>query len=765
MRSLYALIRKDLKGYFDQPTGYILLVIFAGVLAYLFFFVSPFTTNQETSARDLFNLLPWLLVVFVPASTMRLIAEEQRDGTLEILLTQPIRTWIVLLAKFLAGLIFVGIAILATLGIPLAIESAGNLDEGAVVAQYVGSLFLAASFVSVGLFTSSMTRNQIVAFILGLFLITVLMLAGLSVVVDALPDRVSSLLRTLSPVTHFSSIARGVIDLRDVLYFVALVSTFLSAAFLMIRGKSLSHQSPQYRNLQLGVAGLIVFSVLVGWFGNSIGGRLDLTEDKLYTLSPATGEILSQLDDILTVTLFSSKDPPADISVATRDVNDFLDDFAASSRGDVKIVRRYPDPDAAAGVDLQAAELTKGQKAAVEAQRAGIPARAFNVRGQSEIGIKVGYLGLTMTYADRRERIPFIASIEGFEYRIASLANNMIQRERKTVGFLTGHGEKLKDQELRTLTSQLEQQYRVIDLLATEDVPLDLSGVDVLIIPGPTQRISDVEQEALHSYLESGGKAMILIDSVLIDQQQMRAVPNRFSFRDFVLRYGVVVEDDLVFDLRANETLPFPSRLGTVLLPYPYWAHVVTVDARVTGDVETVLLPWASSIGITESQIGRVEVISLLMSGPTASVDHAYGDVGPNSPSLEVTESQLFESDLGVAIAAQTEGTSSDEQAQGAFRLVVVGDSEWLTEALAGGAPQNVGLGLNLIDWLAQEDTLASIRSKVITSRRLDFSSQTHQNIVQYVNIVGVPLTLIVIGLILYIRRRGIGLREYTREK
>ena len=181
--------------------------------------------------------------------------------------------------------------------------------------------------------------------------------------------------------------------------------------------------------------------------------------------------------------------------------------------------------------------------------------------------------------------------------------------------------------------------------------------------------------------------------------------------------------------------------------------------------METVLLPWASSLGITESQIGRVEVISLLMSGPTASVDHAYGDVGPNSPSLEVTESQLFESDLGVAIAAQTEGTSSDEQAQGAFRLVVVGDSEWLTEALAGGAPQNVGLGLNLIDWLAQEDTLASIRSKVITSRRLDFSSQTHQNIVQYVNIVGVPLTLIVIGLILYIRRRGIGLREYTREK
>ena len=328
MRSLFALVRKDLKGYLDQPTGYILIVLFVGVISWFFFFVTGFSVEAEASVRSLFSMLPWILLVLVPASTMRLLAEEQRDGTLETLLTQPIQAWVVLIAKFLSGLIFVAVAILATIGIPILVGTAGNLDEGGVIAQYVGSLFLAASFVSIGLFTSSLTRNQIVAFIVGLATISILMLIGLDAVASTLPDRVSILVQALSPVTHFDSIARGVIDLRDVLYFVALVSAFLSAAFLTIRSKSLSHQSPQFRNLQLGVAGLIVFAVLVGWFGSSIKGRLDLTEDKLFTLSPGTEQILSGLDDLLTIKFYASKDPPTEIRVARRDVSDFLDDFA-----------------------------------------------------------------------------------------------------------------------------------------------------------------------------------------------------------------------------------------------------------------------------------------------------------------------------------------------------------------------------------------------------------------------------------------------------
>ena len=757
MRSPFlALIRKDLKGYFDQPTGYILLVIFVGAISYLFFFVSPFRNNAEASVRDLFNLLPWLLALFAPAATMRLLSEEQRDGTLELLLTHPIRGWTVLLAKFLSGLIFVGVAILATVGIPIALATAGNLDVGAVVAQYVGSLFLAAAFVSIGLFTSSITRNQIVAFILGLFVVAVLMLWGLDTVVDALPDRLAGLLKTLSPVTRFRSIARGVIDLRDVLYFIALVSTFLSATFLMVRARTLSHQSPQYRNLQLGVAGLMVLSLLVGWSGNSIGGRLDLTEDKLFTLSEGTEKILAGLDDLLTVTLYASNDPPPSIALVTRDVNDFLDDLAASSDGNVKIVRKYPD----AEVDPETAvlDLTENEKAAVEARLAGIPAVPFEVRGESERGVKIGYLGIDMTYADTRQIVPFIRGVDGFEYLIASLAYRMTQRERKTVAFLTGSGQKSREQGLQTLSSLLERQFDVTEIEAIPDRSPDLSEVDVLIIAGPTQEIPGSVQEAVQAYLDDGGKAMILVDTVVIDQQRLLALPNRNSFADFVSRYGVIVEDDLVFDVESNEALPFTTQFGDVLLAFPYWMRVPVVDRKVAGDVDPVILPWASSIGIADSEMGPVEIVPLLETTPFAAIDFNYREVGPNSPAFQaVAQENRVQSIMGVAVASLEDASDG----RGSFRLVVVGDSDWIGDAVVARAQENVLLGLNLIDWLAQEDALAAIRSKVVSSRQLLFSSSGHENAVRYANIIGVPLGLVVISLLLYVRRRSISARVY----
>ncbi|MDP6402528.1 MAG: Gldg family protein [SAR202 cluster bacterium] len=759
MRSFYALVRKDLKGYFDQPTGYILLVIFTGVVGYLFFFVSDFRTNEEASIRAMFSVqslftLPWLLAIFVPAATMRLLAEEQRDGTLEILLTQPIHAWNVLMAKFTAGLIFVSVAILATLGIPIALKFAGNLDDGTVVTQYVGSIFMAAAFISIGLFTSSLTRNQIVAFIMGVFLTAVLMLVGMDIVIDSLPNRVSELLLTLSPVTHFENMARGVIDLRDILYFIALISTFLSASYLMIRSKTLSHRSPQFRNLQLGVVGLIVLSLLVGWFGSSIGGRLDLSEDKLYALSQGTEDILGELDDILTVKLFASKDPPVEISVVTRDVKDFLDDFSERSGGKVRLIRRFPsDPE-------------EDQ----EALLAGVAPKQFSVIGQRVTTLEEAYLGLVMTYADKRETIPFIGnSIEGFEYRIASLANKMIgDRDRKTVAFLTGHGEKSKDADLTILQSEMGKQYEVTDLPASIRRQ-DLAGVDVVIIAGPTEEVPRDVRGIIADYLAGGGKAMILLDPVFISQDpttgNIAGFPNQFNFGDFLEPYGVLVEDDVVYDLQENQPIPDQDPYGSVVFkPNPYWARVPTVDPKVAGAVESVVFPWASSIGIAESQVGDVEFIPLLRTTPGGGVDSSYRDLNHDSPALEVTSGQLFAVDIGVAIESQGRSGSGDER-EGAFRLVVVGDSDWLSDGWVNQNSDNLVLALNLIDWLAQEDTLAEVRSKVVTSRRLDYDSPTERNFIQYGNVAGLPTLFILIGFAAFFRRQAMASREYGREK
>ena len=397
------------------------------------------------------------------------------------------------------------------------------------------------------------------------------------------------------------------------------------------------------------------------------------------------------------------------------------------------------------------------QDTARKAQLAGIEPQQFNVQTPNGLEIKNGFLGLAMTYTDRREVIPFIRSLDGFEYRVATLAYNMLQQdvERKTVAFLTGHGEKPLQENFNELGRLLSQQYNIAELPSDGETPLDLTGVDVLVIAGPTQRMSPQEYEALNRFLQNGGKMMALVDPVFVSPQQMAAFPNQFHFGDFLEPYGVLVEDNLVFDLRSNETIT----LGSVMLPYPYWPRVPTVDRKVAGDVESVLMPWSSSLGITDSQVGSVEVIPLMRTSPFAAVDYAYGDVTPESPQLDVTDRQLFESDIGVAIESQELRGNGGES----FRLVVVGDSDWLSDPIVNQAQENLALGLNLIDWLAQEENLAEIRSKVITTRNLTFSSPTHRNVVQLANIAGIPAVFIILGILRYVTRRSKGLRTYIR--
>ena len=739
-----ALIKKDLKGYFDQPTGYILIVVFVSMLAWSFF--QSALLIGEASLRPLFTVdfaidkpsLPWLLALFIPAATMRLLSEEQRDGTLETLLTQPIRGWIVLLAKFTSGLLFVSISIVATIGIPLSLTSAGDLDWGASISQYIGSIFLAGCLVSIGLFTSSLTRNQIVSFILGLTVSMALMIMGLEIVAITLPSTAANLLQLLSPITHFDNIGRGIIDFRDILYFLSLISTFLCGTFMVMRSRTLSHKTPQYRNLQLGVAGFIILSILIGWFGTSIKGRLDLTEDKIFTLSPATEEIVGQLDDLLTIDVYMSKDPPVQVSPVSRDINDFLDDVESSSDGMVKIARHFPEDD---------------EKALKKADNAGIPPIQFNVRSQGELQIKTGYMGLALTYLDKREVVPFIQSVDGFEYRLASLVNKMLddRSQKKIVAFLSGHQEMEISRELASFASVLNQQYQVITLAANEGIPIDLEDVDVLMITSPKSRIGETHRESIKNYITDGGKAFIAIEPVLVDFNQLAGIPNRDSSADFILStFGISVESDLVFDLQSNETLAFGTGgAGNVYLPYPYWVKANVVDSKIGGEVSNVVMPWASTVGILDLPDSEYTVSPLISTTEFGSIDMNLRNLRPNSPTFsETTGDNFVLSDLGVAL----------EHSNGS-RMVITGDADWISET-ATRFNSNVLLGLNIIDWLAQEDNLASVRSKVVSERNLVFSSDRHRNIVQYSNIGGVPLVFIILGLARFMQRRSKGFRN-----
>ncbi|MDA1189315.1 MAG: Gldg family protein [Chloroflexi bacterium] len=768
MRAYLALFRKDLKSYFDQPTGYILLILFVTSLAVIEFYnpvsingipVGSALNSGEASALPLMHWLPWILMLIAPVATMRLLAEEVRDGTLELLLTQPLRTWTVILSKFSAGLSFITFGILMTLIIPLTLFSAGDVDGGTLSAQYIGAVFLAASLVAVGLFASSLTRSQVVPAIVAIFIIGILLIIGHPNVALRLPSNVARLLQDLSPLSHFLNMARGTLDVRDVLYFVALTGTFLSGTYLMVRGRTLSHHSPVYRNLRLGVLGFLIVSILVGWFGNSIGGRWDLTEDKRFTLSSASEDILADLDDLLTINLYLSQDPPVQLAATTRDVRQFLADFASKS-DKVRLVEQFPKS------SDEADSVTE------EAAMAGVTPKQFNLQTDDELQVKTGWLGVSMTYVNQRRVVPFIDTIDGLEYRVSALANAMIREERDTIAFLSGHGEKVWSQEMRIVASQLAEQYDLAQVQPDTDGNLNLAGVDVLIVPGPIAPLSNAELDTLDAFLAGGGKAMFLVDTSAVDRTSLQLRSTATNLPRWLNRYGVFVHNTVALDPQSNTDLSFTTAQGNVLIPYPYWVVLPVSQRDISGAVESMMLPWAASVEFSNPLIATnvIRHIELMRTFPSAALQFEFGDV---SPRTSIAQYNIDPASTGQHLmGAAVEGTAInapplDSGELPAYRMIVIGDADWLTDTVIqqSGGDFNIVVALNWIDWLAQDESLSSIRSKVVVERSLRWTNDGHKNAVQYGTILGLPLALLLFGTFRFIKRRNTSLQVFEREQ
>jgi ABC-2 type transport system permease protein len=226
-RNVAAIFKKELRSYFASPVGYVFIIFYLLVSGAFFFFIQDFFRVGQASMRGYFVMLPWIFLFFVPAITMRLWAEERKTGTLEMLLTLPLRDAEVVIGKFLASFAFLAIALGFTFTIPASIGFLGRPDWGVVAASYAGALLLGAAYLSVGLWISSLTENQVVAFIVSVAAIFALLSIG---IVPAYLESVGWLVAVceyLSLLSHFQSVIRGVLDTRDIVYYLSVVTLFL----------------------------------------------------------------------------------------------------------------------------------------------------------------------------------------------------------------------------------------------------------------------------------------------------------------------------------------------------------------------------------------------------------------------------------------------------------------------------------------------------------------------------------------------------------
>jgi len=239
LANIKTIIKRELGGYFSSPVAYVFIVIFLLLTGFFTFMAGGFFERGQASLDGCFFLWhPWLYLFLVPAVGMRLWAEERRVGTLELLLTMPITAWQAIVGKFLASWLFLLLALALTFPVVITVNYLGSPDNGVIFAGYVGSFLMAGGFLAIGTCLSAATRNQVIAFITAALVGFVFLLAGFPLVLDfvrgVLPQTLVDAIASLSFYTHFEAISKGVIDLRDLVYFAALIVFWLAATALVL---------------------------------------------------------------------------------------------------------------------------------------------------------------------------------------------------------------------------------------------------------------------------------------------------------------------------------------------------------------------------------------------------------------------------------------------------------------------------------------------------------------------------------------------------
>jgi ABC-type uncharacterized transport system involved in gliding motility auxiliary subunit len=454
---------------------------------------------------------------------------------------------------------------------------------------------------------------------------------------------------------------RGVIDLRDVIYFVS--SPGSSWRWPM---------APCWAGLLPGAAGgsawggAVTVAGGVNLLGSYIGGRL-IDLGHAYTLSPATLEIVGSLDDLVTIKVFASHELPTEVALMKRDLDDLLRDLRTAGKGRIRVTERDPADDAAARR---------------EAQSLGIQPVQFNVIGQSELQVKEGYLALAIQHGSGTETIPLVQRTDDLEYRLASTIRQLTRAQKPVIGFVTQP--RGPDISFNELQEQLRRSYEVRGLdLADSTQP----GPDVvaLVLAGTPDSLPPAQRSRLQAFLNRGGSALVLAPGMEMSEQAPTAQPRPVVWNPLLKPYGVQIRSDMTFDLLANEVIPLPSDFGRVLQVYPFFIRAQSSrSSPINQDIGSVVLTWASTIDTTGAEKGTVTPLF-----GSSRAGGTFTGLTSVAPRQDFPQNDLQPRLLAAMVAP---ADSAGGKARG--RVVVVGSLDFATDRFVRSAPENLAFAL-----------------------------------------------------------------------
>jgi gliding-associated putative ABC transporter substrate-binding component GldG len=487
--------------------------------------------------------------------------------------------------------------------------------------------------------------------------------------------------------------------------------------------------------------------ILVNFISIRIFGRLDLTKAGVFTLSDASKKLVGNLDDRVTVKAYFTEDLPAPYNSNRRAVLDILNDYKAYSKGNLQYEFINPE----------------GEKNEREAQQAGVPPVEVQIVKEDKFEVKRAFLGLVMLYEDKKEVLPVIRNLGSLEYDFSSAIKRLTSREKKRIGYTTGHQETALTA-LQQASQELQAQYETVpvDLSSnTSEIPRDLAA---LLIIAPQAKFSDTAKFQIDQYIMHGGKVAFLLNKMSVDLNAQYKIAQAvdIGLEDMLESYGIRINSDLVRDAQcANITVmqnqgSFQMRSQ---IPFPYLPNAANVDPSnpIVKDLQGLIFYFVSSLDTTLAASKGLKAEVLIRSSKHSGRQNGFVMLDPfhrytpdelaeaNIPMAAIVSGSFKSFYEGKALIPQL--TKSPDT-----RLVVVGDGDFMKDDFAG-SPGNFTFFINIVDFLADDAGLITIRSKNIAQPPLEQISDGTKKYLKYGNFILPPLLVIGYGLLRWRRR------------
>jgi ABC-2 type transport system permease protein len=757
-----SILKKEITSYLSSLVAYVTIGVFLLVLG-LFLWVFPESSILEygyASLDSLFSTAPYLFMFLIPAITMRSLAEERKEGTFELLLTRPLTDWQIVLGKYFASLIIVFFALVPTLVYYYSVYTLGtpqgNIDTGGVIGSYIGLFLLGAGFVAIGLFASSISKNQIIAFTIAVFL-CFFFYSGF----DSLSQLLSLQsfgLENLGITEHYQSVSRGVLDTRDLVYFIILAGFFISLTlFVLIRQRQKTLKDRVF------ITSLVVL-IALGILSNITFTRFDFTKEKRFTISAVSRHLMDSLKAPVHVTVYlKGENVPGGMKRLQRATKDMLSDLQAYSHD--RLIINFLDPVEATksmSPDIQKQEYDSlavrgivGQQLTVKTDN-GVSSTMIFPEALVQFEGKQIAVNLLQTRIGLSDDEVLNNSIQNLEYGFSSAIKKATSGGKPKIGFTEGHHE-LSDLQLNDAMKSLSDGYQVgrIDL---KTIPLNiLTRINLLVIDKPDTKFSEVEKFKIDQYIMRGGRVLWAIDQVNAELDSLRgkgeqmSFPKQLDLDDQLFTYGIRINYDLIADMSCAQ---IPVSTGNVggqaqmqMLPWLYYPIFIPLSKNpVVKNLDGIRSEFASTIDTIA--VKNVNKIILLSSSPynkMISAPHILSlqalEQEPNPKDFQGTPKTVavllegkFKSDFmnrplpeglneNVQILPQSKPT----------KMIVISDGDvFKNQVGADGSPYPLGydhymqqsfgnknLLLNIADYMTDDSGLIALRTKEIQIRLL----------------------------------------------